>query len=431
MSKIICDLCGTAYPETATRCPICGCVRPADAQGIPSDSNETAPARKYEQVKGGRFSKENVRKRTMGSQAGTYSKPAKAVTEAPAKPKKKKKKTNSFMGLIITILVLLLAIIAVVAYIIIKFFVPTSAPDDVPVVPTDPIVTEQPLEQTEETLELISCQDLALDTYEIVLENAGDHTYLVATASPIDTTEEIIFESADNSIAMVESDGRVTAVSKGETFITVSCGIVSTQCKVTVGVVKEEFRLNRQEITFEKAGDTWNVYSGNLPMDEISWTSDDDSIAKVENGVVTAVSSGVTMIYGNYDGQILSCVIRCSFVENETENGTNGNGDVSSDADTTPTDPTETQPVNSEYTGPFKLKNLVGVSAEDVMISVGESFSLALIDSNGKTVKGVSWSVDGSACSVTDGKVSGLRSGYCEIVATYEGQTYKCIVRVK
>ena len=27
MSKIICDICGTEYPETAENCPICGCSK--------------------------------------------------------------------------------------------------------------------------------------------------------------------------------------------------------------------------------------------------------------------------------------------------------------------------------------------------------------------------------------------------------------------
>ena len=29
MSKIICDICGTTYPDTAEQCPICGCPRDA------------------------------------------------------------------------------------------------------------------------------------------------------------------------------------------------------------------------------------------------------------------------------------------------------------------------------------------------------------------------------------------------------------------
>ena len=27
MGKIICDVCGTTYPDTNQRCPICGCTR--------------------------------------------------------------------------------------------------------------------------------------------------------------------------------------------------------------------------------------------------------------------------------------------------------------------------------------------------------------------------------------------------------------------
>ena len=33
MNKIICDICGTSYPDTADCCPICGCSRDA-ADGI-------------------------------------------------------------------------------------------------------------------------------------------------------------------------------------------------------------------------------------------------------------------------------------------------------------------------------------------------------------------------------------------------------------
>ena len=30
MSKIICDVCGTRYPESSNQCPICGCVHDAE-----------------------------------------------------------------------------------------------------------------------------------------------------------------------------------------------------------------------------------------------------------------------------------------------------------------------------------------------------------------------------------------------------------------
>ena len=67
MSKIICDVCGTSYPETGTQCPICGCVRSSDAVTISGDTNEAlVQAPTYTYVRGGRYSKTNVKKRNAG-----------------------------------------------------------------------------------------------------------------------------------------------------------------------------------------------------------------------------------------------------------------------------------------------------------------------------------------------------------------------------
>ena len=59
MSKIICDVCGTSYPESANQCPICGCVRSGDAVTVRGDTNNTEvnTTGNYTHVKGGRFSK--------------------------------------------------------------------------------------------------------------------------------------------------------------------------------------------------------------------------------------------------------------------------------------------------------------------------------------------------------------------------------------
>ena len=36
MSKIICDICGTAYPDTAAECPVCGCAKDLSVAGLAS-----------------------------------------------------------------------------------------------------------------------------------------------------------------------------------------------------------------------------------------------------------------------------------------------------------------------------------------------------------------------------------------------------------
>ena len=40
MSKVICDVCGTTYPETAQQCPICGCAKNTTAQTVAGEAGE-------------------------------------------------------------------------------------------------------------------------------------------------------------------------------------------------------------------------------------------------------------------------------------------------------------------------------------------------------------------------------------------------------
>ena len=58
MNRVICDICGTEYPENAERCPICGYLR----QGTEklAVSQEVVERTK---VQGGRYSNKNARKR--------------------------------------------------------------------------------------------------------------------------------------------------------------------------------------------------------------------------------------------------------------------------------------------------------------------------------------------------------------------------------
>ena len=66
MSKIICDVCGTSYQDSAQQCPICGCVRPSAAEAdVLTNDHQFQKSEKYTYVKGGRFSKANVQKRNQ------------------------------------------------------------------------------------------------------------------------------------------------------------------------------------------------------------------------------------------------------------------------------------------------------------------------------------------------------------------------------
>ena len=101
MSKIICDVCGTAFPENTAQCPICGSAKPLSDDVLSTDESTNS----YNAVKGGRFSKSNVRKRNK----------VVTVNQVNAKPMAKNKNhedhPNEGRGLVIAVIVLLLAML--------------------------------------------------------------------------------------------------------------------------------------------------------------------------------------------------------------------------------------------------------------------------------------------------------------------------------
>ena len=115
MSKIICEVCGTSYPETATQCPICGAAHMKDAKVVSEKAAAgSASSGSYTYVKGGRFSKANVKKRNQYQQQAPV--PAADVEQEVEEPKR-----SSNKWLIVIALVLLVCVIAVIAYLATNF----------------------------------------------------------------------------------------------------------------------------------------------------------------------------------------------------------------------------------------------------------------------------------------------------------------------
>ncbi len=424
MSKIICDICGTSYQETAKQCPICGCVRPGDVQRVTNEvKNDGNVSTGYTYVKGGRFSKSNVKKRNNGHPTGV----ATPNKSAPQKNYDEENKSNR--GLVIIALLLLLAIICVVIFIAVRFFGPISDPGGT-------TANDGTKESTTDTGPLYPpCESLTLDTDTVILEQEGDGRLLYVEVMPKDTADIVTFRSENVLVATVSDAGKITAVGEGTTKIIITCGKISKECNVICQFTddtsttepssepttpKEELRLNRKDITFSYKGESWVLYNGSIAKNLITWTSDNESIVTFTNGRAVAVGSGTTKVHAEYDGQKVSCIIRCSFKETQ---GVGGHGGVTEDGGSTDgSEPTTTYAIHTQY----------GLARDnDITIGVGDKIYLALRDSAGNAVI-VTWTISGSACTLDDKTVTGAVSGKdSKVFTTYEGITYTCTIRVR
>ena len=58
-------------------------------------------------------------------------------------------------------------------------------------------------------------------------------------------------------------------------------------------------------------GQSMTLYCGDVAINEISWFSDDESIALFSQGVVVALNAGETVVYAEYRGMVISCNVVC------------------------------------------------------------------------------------------------------------------------
>ena len=131
----------------------------------------------------------------------------------------------------------------------------------------------------------------------------GTTATLVATVVPSNATnKKVIWSSNNSSVATVEN-GTVIAVSGGNATITVTtedgnhtatCEVVVTDLVPVTGVT-----LSQTELSLEK-GETADLTATVSPADatnqKVTWSSNNTTVATVENGKVTAVSGGKATI---------------------------------------------------------------------------------------------------------------------------------------
>ena len=107
--------------------------------------------------------------------------------------------------------------------------------------------------------------------------------------------------------------GLMTACGKGKENTPVDMPSADTQVDAPAAPVDDgPFAFDKERIVLITEGEKWILYDGGADRSQVTWTSDDPAIATFEDGVVTAISTGETMVHADYQGQRYSCVVRCN-----------------------------------------------------------------------------------------------------------------------
>ena len=165
----------------------------------------------------------------------------------------------------------------------------------------------------------VAVTSVELDKTDITLD-AGESLTLKATVKPDDATNKsVTWGSSKTNVATVDNSGKVTGVDNGIASITATSGGKSASCKVTVVVQVKSISLEPSSATISLDGDALTLKATITPENAadktVKWSSSNTSVAKVSNGVVTAVSVGTATITAEASGKTASCTI--SVVDNK------------------------------------------------------------------------------------------------------------------
>ena len=181
-----------------------------------------------------------------------------------------------------------------------------------------------PMKTTCEVFVTVPATDVTLSETELSLAKGATAT-LTATVVPSDATNQKVRWSSTNTAVATVENGTVTAVSAGNATITLTTedGNHTATCEVTVTVPATGVTLSQTELSLAK-GATATLTATVLPTDatnqKVRWSSNNTSVATVENGTVTAVSAGnatitVTTEDGNHTATCSVTVEATSAVE--------------------------------------------------------------------------------------------------------------------
>lgn len=158
----------------------------------------------------------------------------------------------------------------------------------------------------------IKVSSVILNQTSLVLTKGQTET-LVAIVKPDDATDKTVsWSSSATDVVGVDENGLVTALQGGEAVVTAKAGEISATCQVTVTVPVENVEMDRTSVTLEE-GESTTLVATVKPDDatdkNVTWSTNDASVATVENGLVTGISEGTAVISALSGGKVGSCIV--------------------------------------------------------------------------------------------------------------------------
>ena len=231
----------------------------------------------------------------------------------------------------------------------------------------------------------------------------GEKLSLTATVTPSNATDKTVkWRSDDTSVATVKN-GTITAVGSGSTYIYASTSNgYSAVCLVKVvsevvapsGITLSDTKITLTEGNSEQI--TATIKPSNASDQTVTWSSEDETIASVRDGVITGLKVGNTYIHAT---TVNGLDVRCTVT----------------------------------VTAPYISPTNITMSTNSIHMVKGYSvYIYATIEPQNASNKSITWgSSDNSIATVVNGKITGISTGLVYITATTVfGQQAICQVYV-
>ena len=244
---------------------------------------------------------------------------------------------------------------------------------------------------------------ITVDPATLTLKKGTSKT-LSVKYDPADTTDNkaVTWESSDKSVATVDANGKVTALKDGSATITAKVGKLTATCALTVQEKKlTGISLDKTALELSKGQSSEALKVIYTPADTtddktVTWSSADEKIATVKNGVVTAKATGTTKITATVGTHKAECTVT----------------------------------VNAKLTG-------IKVTPDKVTVEKGQKANLNVtyLPADTTDEKAVTWKSENASVATVDenGVVTAVAGGKTKVIATAKANnkiTAVCEVKV-